>query len=166
MKINILLTLAIFNTLSIQADMNLEENMYAPARQMKMLDDAMERGIQEQHQKNLDNPIVFKDDKAFHEAPMVNLVEHDNSYTLEQNIEDAKSTKVKVSVSGNELRISTETKTKDSMNSGNSSHSSSYTSTTTQTISIPMDGNGNEMQHSYENGILKVTIPKRAKFKH
>ena len=166
-KIEIVVTLAILGTLSIDAkDMNLEEQMYAPARQMEMLNDAMNRGIEEQRQRNRENPIVFEDDKAFHDAPIAELIEKEKSYILEQNIDDANNTKVNVSISGNMLSISTETTRKDTMKSENSSSSSSYTSTTSTTITIPADADSRQMQHSYENGVLKVIIPKREQFKH
>lgn len=166
-KINFIVSLVVLGTLTINADsMNLEEQMYAPARQMEMLNDSMNRGIEEQRQKNRENPIVFEDDKAFHEAPMVDFVEKENSYVLEEHVEDTNNTKVNVSVSGNTLSISMKTTKKDTMKSGNSSSSSSYTSTTSKTMTLPSDADGGKMQHSYENGILQVTVPKREKFKH
>lgn len=166
-KIEIVVTLAILSTLSLDAtDMHLEEQMYAPARQMEMLNDSMNRGIEAQRKKNRENPIVFEDNQAFQDAPMVEFIDKGNQYLLEEPIEDANNTKVTVSISGNELSITMKTTRKDTMKSGNSSSSSSYTSTTSTTITIPADADARQMQHDYENGVLKVTIPKIEKFKH
>jgi HSP20 family molecular chaperone IbpA len=149
------------NSLCLQADMNLEENMYAPARDMMAMDAAMNKKIEEKRQQNRDNPIVFKDDKSFHEASVPEFVEENNSYVLEQTIEDATQTKVEVTMAGNMLNIKSTTTTKDSMSTGNSSSSSSYISISTQTLSIPSDADATGMKYQYTNGVVKVTLPKK-----
>jgi HSP20 family molecular chaperone IbpA len=160
-KINMFITLMIGSSLAVHADMHLEENMYAPARDMMAMDAAMNKIIEEKRQQNKENPIVFKDDKSFHEAPVAEFVEHNNSYVLEQVIEDDGQTKVEVTLVGNMLNIKSTTTTKDSMTTGSSSSSSSYVSISTQSMSIPSDSDAEGMEHHYQNGIVKVTLPKK-----
>ena len=159
---NLIIAIILGTSIFVHAEnMHLEENMYAPARDMMAMDAAMNKKIEERRALNRANPIVFKDDKSFHEAPIAELVEHNNSYVLEQTIEDASETKIEVNVVGNMLNIKSTTTTKDSISTGNSSSSSSYISTSTQSMTLPFDADGQGMEHQYLNGILKVTLPKK-----
>ena len=148
-------------TLPVMADMNLEENMYAPAREMMAMDEAMNKAIEQKRQENLANPIVFEDDISFHEAPIAEFVDYNSSYVLEKTIEDANNTKVSVSLANNVLTISSEISKEEKSSTNNSSLSSSYTSTTMETLSIPLDADTEKMEKSYENGLLKVLLPKK-----
>ena len=160
-QINMFIAMMLGNSLLIQADMNLEENMYAPARDMVAMDEAMNRTIEERRALNRANPIVFKDDKSFHEAPMPEFVEKGNQYILEQTIEDSDKTKIEVALVGNMLSIKSTTTTKDTLSTGTSSSSSSYVSIDSQSLSIPADADGKGMVYEYKNGLLKVTLPKK-----
>lgn len=164
------LTTFVVNTLSLWAIVDSEEEIYAPAAEMKMLDDAMNRGIQEQRERNLQTPMqtpmmIMEEDDLFAAASEFQLI--GDQYVLEKQVQDTENTEVKTKLQNRVLTI-TEIKRieqvtiEESVTLGaNATKKQYFMSTTSETLTLPQDADESTFKSEYKNGALKITLQKK-----
>jgi hypothetical protein len=162
----VIYTLVIKST-ALYAIVDIEQEIYAPAAEMQMLDDAMNRGIQEQRERNLQKPMVMMEDSTFFTDDVLGFNLVGNQYILEKHVQDVNNTEVKTKL---ENRVLTVTEVKrieqvtieESVTLGSNSTTKQYfTSTTSETLSLPQDADEKTFKSKYQNGVLKITIQQK-----
>ncbi|CAA6807066.1 MAG: Unknown protein [uncultured Sulfurovum sp.] len=165
-KQQIVLSLMILST-HLSALVDVEAEINAPVAEMKMLDDAMNKGIDEQRERNARRPMIIEDEMRFHQEPMFDFVLKGDSYILEKNVLDVNNTEIKTKLENRMLTI-TEVKkieeliVEDSATLGtNSTQKRFFESTTSQTLSLPNDADEKTLESYYNDGLLKVRVQKK-----
>ncbi|NEW60603.1 Hsp20/alpha crystallin family protein [Sulfurovum sp. bin170] len=159
--LTITLNAILLTTITAVSEVNLEEEMYAPAREMMMLDRAMERGMDEHNQKVQNVNTIIDEGVTIDNSPMTSFQEFDKKYELVENIDDPKNTKVKVSIEGSGVKIEATTETSEKSKTQAGVVESSSSSSTVQVIPIPFDADGQKMKSVYIDGVLIITVPKK-----
>jgi len=139
---------------------HLEENLYAPAKEMMEMQDNMTKEMnrlnaQPQHIKNLDGSKAIE----FSDEPMSELKDMGNHYLLEKNISDANQSTVKVSIEENMIKILINKAKVIKM----SDFKQEMNATNTEMHSVPYDADATKMKSSYQEGLLTITLPKKTK---
>lgn len=152
---------------NLWALVDVEEEVNAPVAEMKMLDNAMDKGIKEQRERNKAKPMLMETDTSLDEMPMLQFVEEGKKYILEKQVHDINNTKIKTQLKNKMLTI-TETRKieevviEDSSTVGESStKTQSFESTTSETLSLPSDADEKSLTSSYKDGLLKVIVKKK-----
>ena len=159
-KTKITLATLLLSSLTLFADdfnKHLEENMYAPAREMMQMQDEMTKNMealnqQEQVVESLDGTEV-----PFSDEPMSELQDMGKDYLLEKVISDANHSKVKVSIEGDMIKILI-TKVKVVKMSD---FKQEMSSTNTEMHSVPLDADATKLKSTYTDGLLKIVLPKK-----
>ncbi len=148
-KITILISLSLL----LNAEINIQKNIYDAADEMIEFDNKLNKLIAEHNQYDDDdleemhkNDISIED---FEDTP--------TGYELNQKIEDANNTKIDVDVLDGVLAITTEKKVRVAIKNGyETTISSSKVS-----LFIPNDADESKIQNTYKDGFLKITIPRK-----
>ncbi|CAA6823642.1 MAG: Unknown protein [uncultured Sulfurovum sp.] len=163
-KIGLFLLILSINSVAL---VDIEKEITEPVAEMKMLDDAMNRGIQEQREHNARRPMIVEEDMNFSPTTMLTFVDKGNEYILEKSVIDIKNTEVKAKLENRMLTV-TEVKKieevviEDSVTVGvNSKRTQFFQSTTSETLSLPKDADETTFFSHYENGLLKVSLKKK-----
>jgi len=146
---------------------DIEQELYEPAAEIEMLDKAMNKGIKEQHERNLRKPMVIDEDNSFYTAEPLEFVLKGNQFILEKKIEDVNSTTVKATIENRKVTVS-ETKKieevliEDSVTLGSEVTTKQYfESTSTETLDIPMEADEKSFKSQYVKGVLTITLEKK-----
>lgn len=167
MKVREIILVLFTLNVSSWALVDVEKEINEPVAEMKMLDDAMNKGIKEQRERNAARPMIIEDDKSFHESPMLEFILKDNQYILEKSVEDVKNSKITTKL---ENRMLTVTEVKrieevilaEEVTLGVSTTEKKYfESTTSETLSLPNDADEKSFLSLYKDGLLKVTLKKK-----
>ncbi|UNY97559.1 Hsp20/alpha crystallin family protein [Zhouia spongiae] len=96
-------------------------------------------------------------------APAVNIKENDDSYSLELAAPGLKKEDINVSVDENILSISSEVKTEkeETQEGGRYTRKEFNYSSFRRSFTLPETANEDQIDASYADGVLKVTIPKK-----
>ena len=96
----------------------------------------------------------------FGEGLAVDLFEHENEVVAEMHLAGIDPGKLDVSVEDNYLRISGAKEEKKEEEKKNYYYKEIQRGAFERTVRLPMKVNGTEAKASYENGVLRVTVPK------
>jgi HSP20 family molecular chaperone IbpA len=160
-RLKIALNTILLSTIATTANVDLEEEMYAPAREMQMLDRAMERGM-DNHNQKVQPVVTIIDEGTTMDNSMVSFQEFDGEYKLIETIDNYQNTEVKVTLDGESVKIITSTKESQKNNQGGVREVSS---TTTEVISVPFDADSTKMKKIYRDGVLTIIMPKKVRKK-
>jgi HSP20 family molecular chaperone IbpA len=162
------LLILVVTPVTLLAIVDMEEEIYAPAAEMKMLDDAMNRGIEEQRQRNARRPMLIEDTSTFTDKPMLEFVDKGDEYVLEKSVEDINNTTITTKVENKMLTVTEvqkieEVVIEDSVKLGSSSSTKTefFESRSSETLSLPHDADEKTVVSRYENGLLKVVVQKK-----
>lgn len=153
--------------MSVSAIVDMEEEVYAPAAEMKMLDDSMNRGIDEQRERNARRPMIMEVQDDFHASAMLTFIDKGKQYILEKRVKDVNHTEIKTKLVDRMLTITEiqkieEVVIENSVTLGESSTKKQFfESTTTETLQLPNDADEKSFVSNYSNGLLRVTINKK-----
>jgi len=96
-------------------------------------------------------------------VPAVNIAEKDNQYEVELSVPGMKKEDIKVHLDGGVLTVSGESKSeKEDKEKKFTRREFSYSSFS-RSFTLPENADENSINAKYENGILKLTIGKKAK---
>ncbi|MBD3793287.1 MAG: Hsp20/alpha crystallin family protein [Campylobacterales bacterium] len=160
MKPTTLLLTTLFS-LPLCADLSLdmEQNMYAPAREMIQMDEAMNKAMDQHNQKEQMVEIIDETGAGFETNSMADLQDTGDGYRLEQTFTEPENTTVEVKIEGDMLKISTLKITTIKVNDLDLN----TTTTSEEMQTIPYDADKQSMQQYYADGLLTVTFAKKAK---
>ena len=167
MKIKEVLSLLLIGSVSSWAIVDVEKEINEPLAEMKMLDDAMNKGIKEQRERNAARPMIMGDEISFHEMPMLEFVLKNNTYVLEKNVDDMNNTKITTKLENRMLTITEVKKIEEVILSEEVTLGVSTTgkkffeSTTSETLSLPNDADEKSFLSVYKDGLLRITIEKK-----
>lgn len=159
-KTKITLATLLLSSLTLFADdfnKHLEENLYAPAREMMQMQDEMTKNMEALNQQEQVIESLDGSEVAFGDEPMSELQDMGKHYLLEKVISDANQSKVKVSIEENMIKILI-TKVKVVKMSD---FKQEMSSTNTEMHSVPIDADASKLQSTYTDGLLKVVLPKK-----
>jgi HSP20 family protein len=94
-------------------------------------------------------------------VPAVNISEDDNNYQLTMAAPGMKKDDFKVDIDGNTLVVSSEKESNKEEQSKKFSKKEYSYSSFSRSFAIPEDANHEKIDAHYEDGILKLTIPKK-----
>jgi HSP20 family molecular chaperone IbpA len=164
-KHSILTITLLFSTLSFATNvesLNLR-SMYEGAKEVEMLNKAMEAGMREHNQPK--KPILVETvQEVMDTTPIEEFQELDDRYYLERVIEDRQNTNIKVTTSGNMVKIETKTTKKEHKSTPNGMSESSFSSSSTEELSLPYNADLSRLSKEIKDGVLKISVPKRKKF--
>ncbi|MBU1667985.1 Hsp20/alpha crystallin family protein [bacterium] len=151
----------LLSSLVLLADTNLhlEENMYAPAREMMQMQEAMDKEMEQLNQQKQVIETLDGSEVEFRDEPISELKEMKESYLLEKTISDANHSTVNVSIEEEMIKILI-TKVKVVKMSD---FKQEMSTTNTEMHFIPFDADATKLQSSYKEGLLKITLPKKTK---
>lgn len=95
-------------------------------------------------------------DRGEFSEPRANTVENEKEYLVELFMPGVKKEQIKVDVEKNTLTVSSETNKEEEVKYSVREFASSYK----RSFTLPEDVNSDNISASYENGVLKVTLPK------
>jgi HSP20 family molecular chaperone IbpA len=139
------------------------QSMYDGAKEVEMLNRAMEAGMKEHNQPR--EPILIETtEEIMDNTPIEEFQELKDKYYVERVLKDSKNTKVTVTTHGNMVKIETETTKKEHKPTPNGLSESSFSSSSTEELSLPHNADLRALTKEIKDGILKISIPKRKKF--
>lgn len=132
-----------------------------PFERMKKMQELMQKSFGQFNSIFVDDP--FFDDALNHMGvlPLSDFKENNKEYVVEIDIPGAKEHQINVKSENNSLNISADIKHSKDTNDTNYIHKERYTQRFERSFSLPLDANQEKMETSYENGILKIIIPKK-----
>ncbi len=90
-----------------------------------------------------------------------NLKENEKEYVFEVELPGVEKNNIKMDIINNRIQIRAEKKTEKKQENERTRYYSSNYVGFMKTITIPEDGDKENIEASYKNGILKITIPKK-----
>jgi len=94
---------------------------------------------------------------------MIDVQERDAAFEIQAEIPGVKKEDIHVDLDGNILRLRAEVKQEDRKEEdGRAVYSERYFGAVSRSISLPADVDERNAKAKYENGVLKLTLPKRA----
>jgi len=135
------------------ADIDRQRGIYDAAEEMMAMDEKMNRAI-DRHNR------LYLDDEDLDQEPTITIndfEEKEDSYQLTREISDYNQTKIEVQLRDGILTISTTRRVTEKTDISESTTISSSASS----LFIPTDADEYGMRRSYNNGILKITLPKK-----
>ena len=164
-KYSIVTTALLFTSLGFATDvdsLNLK-SMYEGAKEVEMLNRAMEAGMREHNQPR--EPILVETTQEVMENTAIEeFQELDDKYYLERVIDDSKNTNVMVTTSGNMVKIETKTTKKEHTSTVNGMSESSFSSSSTEELSLPYNADVSQLTKEVKDGVLKISVPKKRNF--
>jgi HSP20 family protein len=97
--------------------------------------------------------------------PAVNIKENDNGFEVEMAVPGMSKDDFRINLENNTLCISSEKKTENEKNEGNYSRKEFSYQSFSRSFTLPLSADEGSIKAKYENGILKVEIPKREESK-
>lgn len=92
----------------------------------------------------------------------MDVSEDETAYRVEAEIPGCRKEDIKISVEGNTVSISAETKSeKEEKQEGNVVRSERYFGQMYRSFSLPVNIDDEKVQASYQDGVLKLTLPKK-----
>jgi HSP20 family protein len=129
-----------------------------PFRDMVSLRDAMNRLFEESFVAPLGTQ-VFRREGA--EAPAMDVYETDNELVVESSLPGVKPEEVDISVTGNTLTIKAETKKEEEKDEKGKYYCRERRYGLFQrSVSLPVEVDANKAEAVFDNGVLKLTLPK------
>lgn len=116
---------------------------------MNLFDDFFNRFYEEEPDNN------FK-------AMAMDIVEHENEFHLIGNLPGFKKEDVKISVHDNQLVIEAKCEDKKEEKKGTMYRCERYSGSYRRTLYLPENADVNKIQAKMEDGVLKLTLPKKA----
>jgi len=93
----------------------------------------------------------------------MDVSETDKAYTVKAEIPGVKKEDIKVNVEGNQVSISAESKNESEQKEGETVvRSERYYGQQFRSFTLPVDINDAEVQANYRDGVLELTLPKKA----
>ena len=167
-RVGFIILVCLLVTIESIALIDVEKEVNAPAREMEMMDDAMNRGIAGQRERNENVFLPLGEDEKFDELLMLEFVLEDNIYILKKIIEDVNNTTVSIEVKNGMLTIKSVQKIKAitiekeaMLGKGTDADLKYFESKTSESLSLPKDANIPSLVKNYENGVLKIMIQKK-----
>lgn len=93
-------------------------------------------------------------------APMVNVKETDTDFNLEVSAPGYKKDNFDINVENNTLTISNSIEDEKSEDTENYTRREFYKSSFSRSFTLPKNANSDDIKATYEDGILKLSIPK------
>jgi HSP20 family protein len=97
--------------------------------------------------------------------PVVDIYEKDGSYIIKAELPGIKKEDVDISVTGDKLSIKGEKKAEKEVSEENYYRSERSYGIFTRYIDLPPDVDSDNVEASYENGILEIIVPKTSETK-
>jgi HSP20 family protein len=92
-------------------------------------------------------------------TPAVNIIALKDKYELQVAAPGLRKEDFKINIEGDEITLSAELKTESEQKDINYSHREFQFSSFKRRFTLPQNVNTDEINASYENGVLKLTIP-------
>jgi HSP20 family protein len=105
--------------------------------------------------------VPFKDEVAV--TISVDVNETDKAYTVKAEIPGVNKDDISVAIDGNQVSISAEVKKEKEEKEGEKVlHSERYYGSVYRSFTLPMDVDQSKSEAKYVNGVLELTLPKKA----
>lgn len=92
----------------------------------------------------------------------MDVTENENSYLVTVDVPGVKKEDVEVSIDGNQVTISAEVKRESKKTEGKDIRSERYYGTAYRAFMLPHEIDDSKALAQYENGVLQLTLPKKA----
>ena len=94
-------------------------------------------------------------------SPALNMKSYKDRYELRVSIPGSEKNNIKVNIKDRTLTIEAKTKNIKDENSSNFIKKEMYEGTFVRSLSLPSDADTRNIKTNYENGILKIVVPKK-----
>ncbi len=144
------------------------QSLYDGAKEMEMLNNSMERGIQLHHQeqeaKVMGQPKVIQESVVEANTTIPGFQEESDRFYYEESVPNSKNTTVNIDVDGYNIIITTKTTHKEEKKKLNGMNIVESSSSNTTTLTLPYNADINRVKKSYKDGVIKITVPKKKEF--
>lgn len=105
-------------------------------------------------------PLLRDTDKSL-DMPM-DVVEDDSNYRITMDVPGVRKDDIEVSVEGNQIAISAEVKRENIRDNEKELYAERYSGRVYRAFSLPHELDSNKCDARYDNGVLQLTLPKKA----
>jgi len=88
--------------------------------------------------------------------------ERDDAFELQAEIPGVKKDDIRVEIDGGVVSLQAEVRQEDSKNEGRSIRSERYYGSVSRMVQLPTEVDETKAKAKYENGVLRLTLPKKA----
>lgn len=109
---------------------------------------------------------IFANDPLFKGAyepilPMSDIKENENNYILELNIPGADEQEIKITAEDQRVQVYAKGSSTQNNTQDNYLHKETFSHNFARSFTLPQNADTNRLSHTYEKGILKITVPKK-----
>lgn len=109
-----------------------------------------------------EDPFLSIHENAFARSPATDIIEQDRQYIVKIEMPGIGPEDVDLSVSGNAIVLKSEKQNKNEFKNDDYLRREMSYGSFSRVISLPLDADTDKADAAYENGILTVTVPKKA----
>lgn len=161
--VSTLLTGLVLATSGVMATEKIPDTAFNPFEEMRKMQKEMDSLFERFHQKMMKEDMFSKFTFSFPSTPAMDLVEKEDNYVLKADIPGAEKDKIDITVKDGVLKIEAEI-SKDKKEEGKGYlKQERFVSSYMRMITLPEDANAEKFEREYEDGVLKITIPKKKK---
>ncbi len=95
-------------------------------------------------------------------SPSVNLQEFKDRYEISINLPGSSEQNIKIKVDNGVLSVEAKTQKQTDKSKSNFIQKEIYEGSFSRSITLPQDAKGDDFKSKFENGVLKITIPKKS----
>lgn len=142
------------------------QSLYDGAKEMEMLDNSMERGMQLHNQtptKVIESQIS-EESVTGDNTTISGFKEEANHFYYEESIPNSQNTKVEVNIEGYKIIITTKTTHKEKNEKLNGMNVVQSSSSSKMELTLPYNADMSKVKKSYKDGIVKIVVPKKKEF--
>ena len=142
------------------------QSLYDGAKEMEMLDNSMERGMQ-LHNQTPTQPIetkIIEETVAGDNNTISGFKEEANHFYYEETVPNNKNTKVEIDIEGYKIIITTKTTHKEETTKVNGMNVVQSSSSSKMELTLPYNADMSKVKKSYKDGIVKIVVPKKKEF--
>jgi len=140
---------------------NYQADSIDPFEHMKKIQEEMQKSFGQFNSIFSNDPFFKEAYKNISTAPLSDVKENKDSYTIELNIPGADEQKIEIKNKGNYLTVYANSVKSSDINDTNYIHRERFTQKFERTFLLPDNADMNNIKSDYDKGILKIIIPKK-----
>ena len=139
------------------------EKAFNPFEEMQKMHEEIDRIFDRFHKSMMKEDMFSKFPMTFPSSPAIDLKDMGDAYLLEADIPGAKKSEINITIKDGMLKIEAKTLKEEKIERKNYLKQERYAGSYTRVITLPSDADGQNFKSDYQDGVLKITIPKKKK---
>jgi HSP20 family protein len=153
----------LLGTSVLSADKTTQPQPLNPFEEIQKIQQEMDQIFNRLHQRFLNDTTFSGFHDSFTKNPAADIVDKKDHYLIKANIPGADDKSIKVTTKDNILKIEANTVKEEKEEKDNYIRQERFVGQFVKILTLPKDANADKLKTSYKNGVLTITIPKKAK---